>query len=636
MDKHLGNHRTINGFVKGKIKTLNGLEANMASLYGLMFSQADNVLFEESVGYKIKKTTYGEALSSIEAIALALRERLKEAPHNALVALYMDNGHLWIEAFWAILRAGFCPLLLNMRLPLEILEETLRENNAVLVISDGASFQNAPSISLEELGKGQGKLVDVEMGELIHLMSSGTSQEVKVVSYDAKSLLSQLKNSYRIMRKSRLIKKHYRGELKLLAFLPFYHIFGLIAVYFWFGFFGRTFVKLNDFSPDTILTTIRRHKVTHIFAVPLLWETVYQKALTTIKSRGAKTYGKYLKGRKLTKIPLLGALVRKYGFRQIRDNLFGESISFMISGGGTVSKEALSFFNDIGYHLANGYGTSEIGIASVELSRKGKIRNKGSVGKPFASLSYKIDEECNLLVKGDSVAKYIRKNNETLPLEGYFNTHDMAKIDQGGRYYVLGREDELIVLPNGEKLNPNVYEPLLNLEGTHGCVLLDLGEGKTALVYSLLPYLSGAKTKLIEEEAKTRLKELNLEGKVGTIAFTNEPLIKGNEFKLNRGRLKKDYLSSNLKLVSLEEKDDVGYIDALEGRVCALFAEALGKKAGEVNANSDFFLNLGGSSLEYYALLSLLENEFGVSISAEGSAPLSTPHQIAEKLRSLI
>jgi acyl-CoA synthetase (AMP-forming)/AMP-acid ligase II len=69
----------------------------------------------------------------------------------------------------------------------------------------------------------------------------------------------------------------YNGSIKQLAFLPFYHIFGLFAVYYWFAFFGRTFVFLKDYSPDTIARTCRRHEVTHIFAVPLLWHTVEEK-----------------------------------------------------------------------------------------------------------------------------------------------------------------------------------------------------------------------------------------------------------------------------------------------------------------------------------------------------------------------
>ena len=65
-----------------------------------------------------------------------------------------------------------------------------------------------------------------------------------------------------------------KKQLKQLAFLPFYHVFGLFAVYFWFTFFGRTLVFLRDYSADTILKTCRRHQVTHIFAVPMLWHTI--------------------------------------------------------------------------------------------------------------------------------------------------------------------------------------------------------------------------------------------------------------------------------------------------------------------------------------------------------------------------
>ena len=75
----------------------------------------------------------------------------------------------------------------------------------------------------------------------------------------------------------------------------------------------------------------------------------------------------------------------------------------MISGGSTINLKTLEFFNAIGYHLANGYGMTEIGITSVELSDKKKLLNSGSVGLPFKGVEYRI-EDGRLLVRGDCLA----------------------------------------------------------------------------------------------------------------------------------------------------------------------------------------------------------------------------------------
>ena len=146
------------------------------------------------------------------------------------------------------------------------------------------------------------------------------------------------------------------------------------------------------------------YEVTHIFAVPLFWNKVYTEAVKRIKERGEKTYRKFRKGLKLSNalsgIPCLARAFRKRFLKEIRDNLFGESICFMITGGGVVSSDVLGFFNGIGYHLSNGYGMSEIGIASVELSEDNRILNSCSVGQPMGSVEYRINENGELMIRG--------------------------------------------------------------------------------------------------------------------------------------------------------------------------------------------------------------------------------------------
>ena len=48
------------------------------------------------------------------------------------------------------------------------------------------------------------------------------------------------------------------------------------------------FIKLNlkNLSGETILNTVKKHKVTHIFAVPMVWDAVYKAAIAKIKDKG--------------------------------------------------------------------------------------------------------------------------------------------------------------------------------------------------------------------------------------------------------------------------------------------------------------------------------------------------------------
>lgn len=156
-------------------------------------------------------------------------------------------------------------------------------------------------------------------------MSSNTSSHLKICSYTGEQFYYQVKDSSYIIKESMSIKKHYNGELKLLTFLPFYHIFGLVAVYTWFCFFSRTLVLLKDFNPKTILNTVIEHKVTHIFAVPLFWEKIYKTAIEKIKERGEKTYKKFQKGLGISKIlgnsSITHGLFAKGAFKELRENI---------------------------------------------------------------------------------------------------------------------------------------------------------------------------------------------------------------------------------------------------------------------------------------------------------------------------
>ena len=63
-------------------------------------------------------------------------------------------------------------------------------------------------------------------------------------------------------------------------------------------------------------------------------------------------------------------------------------------------------------------------------------------------------------------------------------------------------------------------------------------------------------------------------------------------------------------------------------------AAALGKEPEDVGARADFFLDLGGSSLDYFALISALRAEYGVDFPTEDGSSLSTAEALAAYIRS--
>ena len=631
-DYHLGSFRTIHRFVEDKVTCFARGGYTFETLFSLMFRETENVLYERSEGYRIRKTTYGEAKAEILRKSAALRQQLSDLAPDSVVGLYMDNSLAWIETFWAILAAGFRPLLMNLRLPEPLLLQAMELCGCKTVVSDGKLF-SCRTILTDSL---QAEPSDaVPFGTELLVMSSGTSEHVKVCAYTAKEFYYQIEDSYEIIRRCAAVKKHYEGNLKLLTFLPFYHVFGLIAMYLWFGFFSRTFVHLNDMSPQTIVNTIKRHKVTHIFAVPLFWEKVYAQALAGIRERGEATWNKFEKAMRLQKkLPQpLAAVFSKLAFRDLRANLFGDSIRFMITGGSGISPEILSFFNGIGYRLANGYGMTEIGITSVELSKKRRWLCGGYVGGPMKNAEYRISPEGELQVRGKVLAARIYCDGACRENDGWFDTHDLASCDEG-HYLLKGRRDDLIIGPDGENLNPNLLEPRLRTGDVPVCLIGARQGGDTApvLLASVSRFLTSEQLRELETALKKRIDENGLSGAVRRIAFVGESLLKADEFKLNRIRLAREYEAGKLPLLDPETQKSEEALSELAMQVRGCFAAALSQPEEEIPQDADFFSDLGGTSLDYFGLLAALREIYSLPFPPEDGR-LRTVRQITDYIR---
>ena len=457
-----------------------------------------------------------------------------------------------------------------------------------------------------------------EFGSEILFMSSGTTSNIKICAYDAESLTNIIKQSHQIVLSNPLVKKHYDGELKLLTILPFYHIFGFVAIYTWFCFFGRTLVEIKSLSPDVIKYTISRHKVTHIFSVPLLWQKAYDTAIKTIKGEGEKTYKKFLKGLKIKKFlgnSPLGNLFSKVAFKEVREKMFGDSINFLISGGAFISSDVLEFFNAIGYHMSNGYGTTEIGITSVELSNKYNLLIGGSIGKPLTGVNYSINEKSELCVSANSMSKYLIVDNKIIDDVKGYNTHDLLK-EVNGHYYFTSREDDLIVSITGENLNPYLIEQALKVGKVDNVCLINGRNGELPVVLlEVNKYLTNEQVEEVLLQVKEKLVKAKLQSQIGKLEVIKGNLLTGDEFKLNRKRIESDYYGNRLNIYQ-KGQEEVSISDEITKVVKDAFEKALRKEIKDLEG--DFFLDLGGTSLEFFSIVSILFNEFNIDVSKEG------------------
>ena len=436
-----------------------------------------------------------------------------------------------------------------------------------------------------------------------------------------------------IAKRNGNIVKPYKGKLKQLMFLPLYHIFGLVAVFLWYAFFGATFVFLSDMSPENILRTIRLHRVTQIFAVPLLWHSLEKALLTKVNAKGEKDVKKFERARKFSYrlqaiFPRFGRYVASLIFGDIRKRLLGDSVQFCISGGSFIKESTLHLVNELGYTLANGYGMSEIGITSVDLSKNIKHRVRGSIGLPFDSVKYFRKDNSQLHVFGKSTAKRLIINGESTELGELFDTGDIVRFDKKGRCFINGRFSDIVFSDDGENLNPDLAEKAFSIPyAKRFSVLGNLTGEKLMLVIEIPTGLTKQQKDAILASIEKSNITLPLSYKVKLVYFTYDEIMQAGAIKVSRSYLKNKISSGDVSLFEdidgkeNEKTPDASYEesgDEIRRYIIKVFSELLQLDKDKINPHAHFMLELGGSSLDYFTLISELNEKFKITLPFEG------------------
>ena len=626
----------VNKVVKTRCLGLMNSKKTFLDIFNVMFSTNDYILGEWNDGYKINSITYLEAKKKIFNLAYSINEKYPNLK-DQYIGIAMESSIEWVLSFWAILASGNKPYLVNLRHPHELVNHLLKSLNVEYVIELDSLGYDAKGISYLEL-KEEAKDFTPSFADEMALSTSATKKKKKIIFYNGLEISSQILNCKKIVEENKQIKKHYKGRLKQLVFLPLYHIFGFMATYMWFSFFGRTMVFLKDYSKDTILYTIKKHEVTHLFAVPLFWNTIEKEILKGVKEKNKEK--KFNKGLKLCialqkVFPNYGIKKSKRIMHEVTDSLFGKSVLFCISGGSYIKEDTLRLINGLGYPLYNGYGMSEIGITSVELGSI-KDRLKNSIGKPFESIQYEIKDN-KLYVGGTSISHKMKINGEYVYNNDRYSTEDIVKKDKDNRYYILGRSDDLFIGPNGENINPDQIELLFHLPKANRYSVLNI-EGQLTLVIEISKYLSKDTIVEIYKDACECNNELDSSLRVSKIYFTYDPIQAETAIKVSRQYLLKQLENKKVTLVKIDEikekNQDILVNQEILDFIIKSFKEVL--MVDTVSKDSNFFFDLGGSSLDYFSLISLLNQHFNINITFENEKNYHTPLDLALEVERLL
>ena len=287
------------------------------------------------------------------------------------------------------------------------------------------------------------------------LFTSGTTSISKAVMLSQDNILS---NIYSLDCMIQL----YDTDVSL-AFLPFHHIFGIVALLF---FLHNGVCTTFCDGLKYIQKNLEEYKVSVFVCVPQILEAMYKKIMLEVKKQNKENIIKF--GKILCNILLKFKIdIRRKIFKQILDKLGGH-IRLVISGAASLDAEVASSLSAFGITTLQGYGLTE--TSPVLSAENIKNLRAGTVGKPLYNIDIEIDNPDEkgigeIKAKGPNIMLGYYENEEATKevlKDGWFYTGDLGSFDKDGFLTINGRKKTVIVLKNGKKIFPEELEILVN------------------------------------------------------------------------------------------------------------------------------------------------------------------------------
>ena len=373
------------------------------------------------------------------------------------VSLFLENSPQFVIAYFAILKAGGVVVAANPMFKEEELKYEIMDAGARIIIAQDILYPKVRNVR-EEAGLSHVILTSYcdylparpslplhpsmqapkerfpETLDLLEVMDSYQPEQVNVpIDLREDLALLQYTSGTTGLPKGAMIT-HFsmntntvgsavwsgsREKDVLLSVLPFFHVTGMIHSMCRPVYTGTTNIMLARFDPEAVLRAIHKYRCT-------LWTSITTMNVAIVNHPD----------------------VEKYDLRSLR--VCG-------SGGAPVPKEILEKWRKIiGTELGEGYGLSET-ISQTHMNPHLRPRY-GSIGLPQFGIDCRIvdvetgvdlplDQEGELLIKGPTVMKgYWNRPEATAEVlkDGWLYTGDIARMDEDGYFYIVGRKKELI------------------------------------------------------------------------------------------------------------------------------------------------------------------------------------------------
>ena len=438
----------------------------------------DNVGFIYKNEDKTQKIeiTYKKFREDLDALGAYL---ISKGLKDKKIVVIGPNSYHWLVAYYATVINVGVVVPLDKGLPEEEIINSLIKCKADAIVFDDSLDMDFESIvkkdgvavttlipmsefSQEKISgfspllrqyKSEFKVIDKHAPDII-LFTSGTSATAKAAQLTQRNIASTIA----AMRK---VEPIYEDDVEMIL-LPLHHAFGNQGVLMFIS-NGATNVFCSGLK--YVQKELKEYGVTAFFCVPLIIESMINKVLKTAEKEGKLETLE--KGRRIARLLLkLGIDVRRKLFKDVIDGLGGK-LRFLISGAAALNLETLQYATDFGLLTVQGYGLTE--TAPTIASESYFYRKPGSVGHAMPGVEIKINEPDEdgigeLFARGPNVMLgYLddEEANKEVFVDGWFNTGDLARIDEEDYVFLTGRKKNVIVLKNGKNIYPEEIEALI-------------------------------------------------------------------------------------------------------------------------------------------------------------------------------
>ena len=372
------------------------------------------------------------------------------------------------------------------------------------------------------------------------IYTSGTTGSAKGVVLSHRNLSSNVITCYHSCKRTE--------KDRWLSVLPMAHTLEMTLSMLYPMYCGATVYYLPKPPVASLLMkALKIVKPTTMLTVPMIIEKVYKgSVLPTIKKSRTLTWmNEHMNG---LMCKIIGMKIKK---------TFGGHMSFYGIGGAKLDPEVERFLLKAGFPYAIGYGLTETSpLLGYSMNR---WRAVGSFGYPVYNVKLKLHNVDPQTGEGEVVAKgpnvmlgYYKdpvRTKSVFTEDGWFRTSDIAVQDEKGRFYIKGRNSNMILGPSGENIYPEEIENVINnVEGVSESIVVERDGRLVALVQPMENYIdwdSEFEDKFYEklDSWKAKLlgdvnKSVNKSSQVSSVEVMKEPFEKTATQKIRRFKYK--------------------------------------------------------------------------------------------------